>query len=86
MTIDLPDEVLAELQAKAARRGISVEDLIAESATELVAVHAPPALPRKIEFDPVGERLSLSGVGASGGRHGWARDADEALAKGFGRD
>ncbi|MDZ7734227.1 MAG: hypothetical protein U5R31_15155 [Acidimicrobiia bacterium] len=35
--VDLPDEVLATLEAEAARRGVSVEDLVAELVAEHVA-------------------------------------------------
>lgn len=81
VTIDLSDEVMAGLEAEAARREVTVAELIAEAAAKLAAVHAPPALARESASG-----LSISGVGASGGRHGWARDIDAALADGFGRD
>lgn len=76
MTIDLPADVLARLEAEAARRRISVEDLITESVTRSVAGATPSSPPRK---------FALDGVGASTGTR-FARDADELLAEGFGRD
>jgi hypothetical protein len=74
VTVDLPDDVLARLQAEAARRGVSIDSVIAELAT---------ALP--VEPHPTEHTLSFIGLGASKpGR--FARDADELLAEGFGRD
>lgn len=75
VTLELSDEALARLQAEAARRGVSVDDLVAELAAQL------PAEPNSKERP---ER-SFVGLGSStSGRS--ARDADEMLAEGFGRD
>ncbi len=74
VTVDLPDELLAALRAEAERRGVSIEALIAESVSE----HVEAGRPRR--------RLAIAGVGDSGGKRGFARDADELLADGFGRD
>ena len=74
MTVDLPDELARALEAEAAQRGVSVDALIAES----VAEHLGTSASRR--------RLALSGVGASGDSRHSARDADEMLAEGFGRD
>ena len=74
VTVELPAEALARLEAEAARRGVGIETVIAEL-TE--------ALPRP-DTDET-RRLAISGVGASGGGAGRARDADELLAGGEGR-
>lgn len=75
VTLDLSDEALARLRAEAARRGISVEELVDELATGLPA-EAVESLPRKLRFFAMGR--STSGRSAA--------DADEILAEGFGRD
>jgi hypothetical protein len=74
VTVDLPEDALARLQAEAKRRGVSIDRVIAELAE---------ALPG--ETTPANRTLSFIGLGSStSGRH--ARDADELLAEGFGRD
>lgn len=73
VTVDLPDELLAMLQAEADRRGTTIEALITESVNE----HVRGPQPRR--------KFALAGIGASGGTR-FARDADELLAEGFGRD
>lgn len=73
MTVDLSDELLAALKDEAERRGVTIEALIAESVDE----HVRAPRPRR--------RFKLAGIGASGGTR-TARDADEMLAEGFGRD
>lgn len=55
VTVQLPAEALHRLEAEAARRGISIDDVIAELAYRL-----PDAVP------PSGHRLSFIGVGTSG--------------------
>ena len=55
VTFDLPDDVVARLQAEASRRGISVDAVVAELAAQLPA--DGPA--RR-------HRLSFIGIGASG--------------------
>lgn len=74
VTVDLPEDALARLQAEAKRRGVSIDLVIAE---------LTQALPAET---PAGKRtLSFIGLGSStSGRY--ARDADELLADGFGRD
>ncbi len=74
ITLDLSDEVLARLRAEAARRGVTLGELVAELAA---------ALP----VDDTGEakKLGFVALGAStDGRS--AADVDEMLAEGFGRD
>ena len=74
LTIELSEDTLARLRAEAARRGVSVDGLIAELAATL-----PPNTGREQR------KLSFIGLGAStSGRR--ARDADDLLADGFGRD
>ena len=73
VTIDLPEDALARLQAEARRRGVSIDLLIAELAE---------ALPAKNASAP--QTFSFVGLGSStSGRH--ARDTDDLLADGFGR-
>ena len=72
LTVDLPEDAVARLQAEAKRRGVSIDVLIAELAEALPA-GTPPAT------------FSFIGLGSStSGRY--ARDTDELLAEGFGRD
>ncbi len=74
VTVDLPEDALARLQAEAARRGVSIDSVIAELTTALPA--EPP---------PAKHTLSFIGLGSSSAGR-FARDADELLAEGFGRD
>ncbi len=55
VTVELPAEALRRLEAEAARRGTSIDDVIAEFAARLPN-EAPPS----------GHRLSFIGIGASG--------------------
>lgn len=73
LTVELSESTLARLRGEAERRSVSIDVVIAELAETL-----PPQVD--------GERkLSFIGLGAStSGRH--ARDADDLLADGFGRD
>ena len=74
LTVELPEDTLARLRAEAERRGVSIELVIAELAETL-----PP------ETAGDERKLSFIGLGAStSGRR--ARDADNLLADGFGRD
>ena len=76
VTIELPAEAQARLEAEAARRGITLDQLIAELADNL---------PASTATDPPARKLAFVGIGSStSGRA--ARDADEMLAEGFGRD
>jgi hypothetical protein len=71
--VELPPQVAARFEAEAARRGVTVADLLADLAEEL-----PSA-----EQTPIG-RPGFVGLGAStSGRT--AREADDLLADGFGR-
>ena len=74
VTLELSDDVVAHLHREADRRGISVDELVAEMTALLPS---SSALNRH-------RRLGFIGIGASdSGRH--AADADEILAEGFGR-
>ncbi len=74
LTIDLPESTLARLRAEAGRRGVSIDVLIAEFAEALPA-------------EPVDSRRKLSFVGLGSSTSGRrAREADDLLADGFGRD
>jgi len=78
VTVDLPAEALARLEAEAARRGVGLDIVIAELAD---------LLPLPVTGAGGQRRLAISGIGASGGGRGRAADADELLAAdGFGRD
>lgn len=57
-TVDLPPEVLRRLEAEAARRGITVDEVIAELAARLPADETETAKRTR--------RLSFVGIGASG--------------------
>lgn len=74
VTLDLPAEAQARLQAEATRRGITLDQLIAELADSLPADGDTPRYKRAF----VGIGSSTSGRGA--------RNADQMLAEGFGRD
>ncbi len=76
MTVELPAEALARLEAEASRRGVGIDVVIAELA-DLLPPRGAGETPRQ---------LAIFGVGASGGGRGRAADADELLADGFGRD
>jgi hypothetical protein len=73
VTIDLPEDALARLQAEAKRRGVSIDLLIAQLAEALPAKNAHALQ----SFSFVGLGSSTSGL--------YARDADDLLAEGFGR-
>jgi hypothetical protein len=73
VTVELPADALRRLEAEAARRGISIDDVIAELAANL----------------PTGgsghrHRPAFVAVGAS--ERGITDRLDETLADGFGRD
>jgi hypothetical protein len=73
LTLHLPGELAAALEAEAARRGQSLDQV----AADLLAERLPPPGIRR--------RLAFAGIGSSSsGRH--AVDADAMLAEGFGRD
>ncbi|MBP6728367.1 MAG: hypothetical protein V9E99_15025 [Microthrixaceae bacterium] len=73
VTLDLPAEAQARLQAEAARRGITLDQLIAELADQLPADGETPR--RKLAF-----------VGMGSSKAGITHQLDELLADGFGRD
>jgi len=75
VTLDLSDDSLARLGAEADRRGLSLDELVAEMAATLPA-ETDGSEPRKLRFFAMGRSTS--------DRH--AADADEMLAEGFGRD
>jgi hypothetical protein len=74
LTVHLPGELAAALEAEATRRGQTPDQV----AADLLAAQLPhPGPPRR--------RLAFAAVGSSSaGRD--AADADELLAEGFGRD
>lgn len=74
VTVDLPEDALARLHAEANRRGVSIDVVIAELTTVLPA-HPLPGNPT----------LSFIGLGSSASGR-FARDTDELLADGFGRN
>jgi plasmid stability protein len=75
MTVNVPDEVARRLEAAAAARGVTVEELAAEVLTD----NAPA-----IEATPRRRHLGFVAIGAS--KHGISHQVDELLADGFGRD
>jgi hypothetical protein len=73
LTVHLPGELAAALEAEAARRGQTPDQV----AADLLAERLPLPGARR--------RLAFAGVGSSSsGRN--AADADEMLAEGFGRE
>jgi hypothetical protein len=73
LTVHLPDELAAALEAEAAHRGQSADQV----AADLLGAHLPLSGARR--------RLAFAAVGSSSsGRN--AADADDMLAEGFGRD
>jgi hypothetical protein len=71
ISVSLPDDLAARIAAEAAKRGVSTDELAAEYLAE--------------RFQPRKHRLGFGPLGAStSGRR--ARDAEEMLAEGFGRD
>jgi hypothetical protein len=76
VTVNLPDEVVRRLADEAARRGVSVEELVAEAVASRFPPQASERRPKR--------RLAFGAIGAStSGRR--AADTDEMLAEGFGR-
>jgi hypothetical protein len=74
VTLDLSDEVLARLRAEAARRGVTLDEVVAGLAA---------ALPADDTVDA--KKLGFVALGASTDSRS-ATDVDEMLAEGFGRD
>ena len=73
VTVDLPAEALRRLEAEATRRGVSIDEVIAELAAALPVERSGPR-----------RTPAFVGVGAS--KHGITEHMDEILAEGFGRD
>lgn len=78
VTINLPADVLARLRAEAARRGVSLDELIAELAGQL------PTHDTGETTGPSPHRLAFVAAGAS--RDGITTRLEQTLADGFGRD
>ncbi len=76
VTIDLPDGALAKLQAEAARRGVTIDEVIANFAATLVA--------ERDEKREGYHRPAFVAVGSS--KAGISHQVGELLAEGFGRD
>jgi hypothetical protein len=74
VTLNLPDDAAARLAAEAARRGITVDELV----TELAA-----GLPAEPSERPGRRRLSFSGVGASGGGEAVGRNHEAIIRQAF---
>lgn len=74
LSIDLPEATLARLQAEAARRGVRIDEVIAELADQLPARRGD------------GGQRKLAFVGAGASKHGITARIDELLADGFGSD
>ena len=71
----------SRLNAEAERRGVTPEHLLDEIATQL----GDPTPIEATTDRPTKRRLAFAGIGASiSGLH--ARDIDQVLAEGFGRD
>lgn len=75
MTIDLPAPALARLRAEAARRGLSIDEVIAELAGQLPAETSAATGKRRLAF-----------VAAGASKYGITARIDELLADGFGAD
>lgn len=73
-TIELPTEVFARLRAEAARRSVSIDELVAELADQLL-----PA-------EPASTHHRLAFVAAGSSACGITPHIGQSLADGFGRD
>jgi hypothetical protein len=73
LTVHLPGELAAALEAEAARRGQTPD----QTAADLLAERLPLPGARR--------RLAFAGIGSSASGRS-AADADDMLAEGFGRD
>lgn len=86
VTVELPEAAQARLEAEAARRGITLAQLVAEAA-EQVAQRLPAERPPDTgegESETPRRKLGFVGIGAS--KAGITHQIDELLAEGFGRD
>lgn len=75
VTVELPAPLLARLRAEAARRGLSIDEVIADLAGQLPAENGAVSRDRRLAF-----------VAAGASEHGITPRIDELLADGFGRD
>jgi len=75
MTLNVPDDVARRLEAAAAARGVSVDEL----ATEVLIDNVP-------EVASTTERRHLAFVGIGSSEHGISDRIEELLDDGFGRD
>jgi len=73
VTVDLPAEAIQRLEAEAARRGVSIDVLIADLAASLPAANTTPR-----------RNPAFVAIGAS--ERGATDRFEETLAEGFGRD
>lgn len=73
VTVDLPTEVITRLRAEAARRGVTIEEVIADLADRLPT-------------DTTSTQGTLAFVAAGASTDGITPGMEQALADGFGRD
>ncbi len=73
VTVELPADVLARLESEAARRGVTIDVIIAELAAQL---------PANVPVDGA-HRLSFAGIGASGTTEPVGRRHREIIAEHF---
>jgi hypothetical protein len=78
VTVELSAEVLARLRAEAARRGVSIDDVITELAEQL-----PTDTTSEASLRP-GRTLAFVAAGATAA--GITTRMEQTLAEGFGRD
>ncbi len=76
VTIDLPADVLARLEAEAARHGVGIDEVVAPLVYALPGEHAPEHVERR--------RPAFVAVGSSTG--GTSHRIDKVFAGGFGRN
>lgn len=79
VTLDLPAEAQARLQAEATRRGITLDQLIAEIAGSF------PAEPADNDGERAAPRRKLAFVGIGASKAGITHQIDELLSEEFGR-
>ena len=81
LTVTLSEELAARTAAEADRRGVSVDQVVAEA----LATRLSETLPAPAPAPSTRRHLAFAGVGASASGKN-AADAEELLAGGFGRD